>query len=289
MLPTAEFRHRENTWVIAFVLLCAAMLTADLSARQNVRTYVVGAADVLAISVFDQPQLTGHYTVQSDGTFTFPFLGSVKAGGATVQQIESDIRTRLAGGYLKSPQVSVSIDQYRSQQIFVMGEVRQPSGLTYTGSMTLLEALARAGSLTENAGSEALVLRRPDAVSPPDASALARAQSSPDAKTIRVDLRLLQTGRLSDDVALQPGDTIFVPKAELIFVSGQVARPGQFTYQAGMTVRQAITLAGGVTDRGSTRRIQIVRQLNSVETTVRADLKDPIKAGDTVVVRERFF
>ena len=285
----SDVHNRDNRWVSALVLLCGLILTTSVSARQNSRAYVIGPADVLAIAVFDQPQLTGRYTVQPDGTFTFPLVGAIKAGGSTVQEIEVDIRTRLAAGYLKSPQVSVSIDQYRSQQVFVMGEVRQPSGLPYTGPMTLMEALARAGSLTERAGTEALVLRRPDAVSPPDASSLARAQASLDSNNIRVDLRSLQAGKLSEDVVLRPGDTVFVPKAQSIFVSGQVNRPGEFTYQTGMTVRQVIALAGGVTDRGSTRRIQIVRQVDGVETTVRADLKDSIKGGDTVVVRERFF
>jgi len=289
MISGSDFHHRDNRRVSAVVLLCGLILATNVSARQNTRAYVVGPADVLAIAVFDQPLLTGRYTVQPDGTFTFPLVGAIKAGGNTVQEIEVDIRTRLAAGYLKSPQVSVSIEQYRSQQVFVMGEVRQPTGLPYTGPMTLMEALARAGSLTERAGTEALVLRRPDAVSPPDAGSLARAQSSPDSNSIRVDLRSLQAGKLSEDVVLRPGDTVFVPKAQSIFVSGQVNRPGEFTYQTGMTVRQVIALAGGVTDRGSTRRVQIVRQVNGVETTLRADLKDSIKGGDTVVVRERFF
>jgi polysaccharide export outer membrane protein len=289
MISGSDFHRRDNRRVSAVVFLCGLILATNVSARQNSRAYVVGPADVLAIAVFDQPLLTGRYTVQPDGTFTFPLVGAIKAGGNTVQEIEVDIRTRLAAGYLKSPQVSVSIEQYRSQQVFVMGEVRQPTGLPYTGPMTLMEALARAGSLTERAGTEALVLRRPAAVSPPDAGSLARAQSSPDSNSIRVDLRSLQAGKLSEDVVLRPGDTVFVPKAQSIFVSGQVNRPGEFTYQTGMTVRQVIALAGGVTDRGSTRRVQIVRQVDGVETTLRADLKDSIKGGDTVVVRERFF
>ena len=289
MILGSDLRNRDRRRIGAAVVLCGLIVTINVSAGQNPAAYVIGPADVLAIAVFDQPQLTGRYTVQPDGTFTFPLVGAIKAGGSTVQEIEGAIRTRLAAGYLKSPQVSVSIEQFRSQQVFVMGEVRQPSGLPYTGPMTLMEALARAGSLTERAGAEALIIRRPDAVAPPDASSLARAQSSPDSNNIRVDLHSLQAGKLSEDIVLRPGDTVFVPKAQSIFVSGQVNRPGEFTYQTGMTVRQVIALAGGVTERGSTRRIQIVRQVEGVETTVRAELKDSIKGGDTVVVRERFF
>jgi len=86
--------------------------------------YIVGANDVLTVTVFDQPQLSGKYIVQADGTFNFPLLGRLKAGGLSMQVLENELRDRLLkGGFLKQPQVTVSVDQYRSQQIFVMGEV----------------------------------------------------------------------------------------------------------------------------------------------------------------------
>ena len=86
-----------------------------------------------------------------------------------------------------------------------------------------------------------------------------------------------------------PGDTIFVPRAESVFVSGLVRTAGEYVIRKGMTVRQVLALAGGVTERGSTRRIQIIRQVDGVETTVGANLQDAVRAGDTIVVRERFF
>jgi polysaccharide export outer membrane protein len=253
--------------------------------------YVVGPNDVLAITVFDQPQLTGKYIVQEDGTFTFPLLGRLKVGGLALQAVENDVRDRLAKGYLKQPQVGVSVEQYRSQQIFVMGEVRQPGSLQFTGSMTLIEALARAGSTTERAGLEAVIVRAPEGGGPPDATALAlqTAKNTGDANAIRVNLETLQMGALSQNVMLRSGDTVFVPRAETVFVSGQVNRPGEYVIRPGMTVRQVLSLAGGVTDRGSTRRIQIIRQAEGKEATVGADLQDKVRSGDTVLVRERFF
>src|SRR4029077_8263540 len=112
-----------------------------------------------------------------------------------------------------------------SQQIFVMGEVRVPGSLQFTGSMTLIEALARAGSTTDRAGLEAVIVRSADeGATPPDAAALARAQGSNDANVVRVNLETLQAGALSQNVMLRSGDTIFVPRAETVFVSGQVYR-----------------------------------------------------------------
>ena len=252
--------------------------------------YVVGANDGLMVTVFDQPQLTGRYVVQADGTFTFPLLGRLQVGGLTLQAVENQLRERLSKGYLKDPQVGVSVDQYRSQQIFVMGEVRSPGSLQFTGSMTLIEALARAGSTTDRAGLEAVIVRSPQEGSvPADAATLARAQASNDENAMHINLETLQRGALSQNVMLRSGDTIFVPRAESVFVSGQVNRPGEYVIRAGMTVRQVLSLAGGATDRGSTRRIQIIRQVDGKETTVGADLQDKVKNGDTVLVRERFF
>jgi polysaccharide biosynthesis/export protein len=256
---------------------------------QPAADYRVGPNDVLAITVFDSPQLTGRYMVQADGSFTFPLLGRVNVGGLTVQAVENQVRETLAKGYLKNPQVGVSVEEFRSQQVFIVGEVRQPGILQFTGSMTMIEALARAGSTTERAGVEAVIVRTPDGVSPPDAAVLARAQKGDDTNVIRVNLETLQTGTLSQNVTLRSGDTIFVPRADTVFVSGQVYRPGEYTIRAGMTVRQVLALAGGVTDRGSTRRIQIIRHTDGKEATIGADQQDIVRGGDTILVRERFF
>src|SRR6185295_7780201 len=96
------------------------------AAAQSVVDYVIGPQDVLLIQVFDQPDLGGKYTVETDGTFTFPMVGRVKAGALTLRGFERELKARLADGYFKNPQITVAIEQYRSQRVFVMGEVRQP-------------------------------------------------------------------------------------------------------------------------------------------------------------------
>jgi polysaccharide export outer membrane protein len=249
------------------------------------RLYVVGTNDVLAITVFNQPQLSGKFAVEADGTFAYPLLGRVVAGGLSVRAIEDNVRERLAARYLANPQVSVTIDQYRSQQVFVMGEVRQPGPLQFTGSMTLIEALSRAGSTTERAGMEVVIVHSSNGA--PATIPAPGALNETD--TIRVNLQNLQRGAITQNSPLRPGDTIFVPRAETVFVSGQVKNPGEYVIRSQMTVRQAITLAGGITDRGSTRRIQIIRIVDDKETTIDVDQQKPIQPGDTIVVRERFF
>jgi polysaccharide biosynthesis/export protein len=103
----------------------------------------------------------------------------------------------------------------------------------------------------------------------------------------RVNLRDIEAGKLSENVVIRDGDTIFVPKAERFFVIGQVRNPGSFVHERGMTVLQAISLAGGVTDRGSNRRVRIVRIVDGKKQEFDVNPTDPVEPGDTVVVRQR--
>jgi polysaccharide export outer membrane protein len=121
--------------------------------------YVVGSQDVLTVTVFNEPQLSGRFRVENDGQFNYPFLGRIHAGGATVAEIATNVKTNLADGYLRDPQVTVDLELFRSQNVFVMGEVRAPGRYTFTGSVSLVEALAQAGSTAPTAGSEILILR----------------------------------------------------------------------------------------------------------------------------------
>ena len=121
--------------------------------------YTIGPQDVLTIMVYDQADLSGKFPVDADGSLTFPLLGRVSAGGMTLRALEEDLRKRLADGYLRNPQVSVSIEQYKSQRIFVMGEVRAPGAYQLTGEMTIIEAIARAGSTTPQAADEVMIVR----------------------------------------------------------------------------------------------------------------------------------
>jgi polysaccharide export outer membrane protein len=267
-------------------LLLIALQTAA-PATTDPGLYVVGANDVLTVTVFNQPQLSGKFGVEADGTLAFPLLGRLAVGGLSIRAVEDEIRRRLAGGYVKDPHVSVTMEQYRSQQIFVMGEVQRPGSLQFTGAMTLIEALARAGSTTEKAGAEAVIVRSHAADSAPPASPAAVEGANAD--TIHVNLRSLQTGELTQNIALRPGDTVFVPRAETVFVLGQVRNAGEFVLRSGMTVRQVLALAGGMTERGSSRRVQIIRTVAGKEVTTDVNLQTKVQPGDTIMVRERLF
>lgn len=256
-------------------------LAVNLPAARAQTGYVVGVQDVLAITVYDHADLTGKFQVESDGMFTFPLIGRVAAAGLTVRALEADLTRLLADGYLKRPQVSISVDQYRSQRITVMGEVRSPGAYPYTGDMTLIDALTRAGSPTGAAGSEVLIVRQPH-------GGPASGEDG-DEETIRVDLTELLGGSLARNVQLQPGDLVIVPRMEAVYIAGQVRSPGAYPVERGTTVLQALSLAGGVTERGSTGRIRIIRFVDGKKKEMKAKLDDVVEPGDTIVVPERFF
>lgn len=241
--------------------------------------YIVGSQDVLTVTVFGEAELSGKYTVEQDGTFTFPQIGRVKAGGMTLRSLEQDLKNKLADGYLKNPQVAVAIENYRSQRILVLGEVRSPGEYQLTGEMTLLSALARAGATTPTAGREATIVRtRKNPKAGEDATEI-----------IKVDLGDLQAGDISLNVSLQDGDTINVPKAQSVFVAGQVKSPGAYAVEPGTSVLQVLSLAGGLTERGSDSRIRVQRTVEGKKVEVSVKLTDVVKPGDTIIVRERFF
>jgi polysaccharide export outer membrane protein len=264
----------------------AWVLVLQLAPCAEQPDYLVGAQDVLTITVWDQADLSGKFTVEADGTFTFPLIGRIKAGGLGLRAIEAELRRLLSDGYFKNPQVSVAVEQYRSQRVFVVGEVRSPGTYSLTGNMTLIEALSRAGSTTAGASGEAVIARLGTGASEIGAAA----PDASDAETVRVDLAALQSGALDKNIALRDGDTIYVPRAETIYVFGQVKNPGMYPLQqADTTVLQALSLAGGVTPRGATNRVRVVRLVDGRETQVKVKLGDVVRAGDTVIVPERFF
>jgi polysaccharide export outer membrane protein len=246
--------------------------------------YVVGAQDVLKVSVFDEPQLSGTFRVDTDGSFTYPFVGRVKAVGQTLRAIEAELAKMLGDGYVRNPQVSIEVEQFRSRSIFVVGEVRSPGRIPLSGDMTLIEALAQAGSTTATAGSELLILH---AVDPRGEPPQGESGAIPASRTTRVDLTDLQSGKLASNIVLREGDTIFVPKAERFFVTGHVRNPGAFTWERGITVLQAMSLAGGLSDRGSNRGIKVIRIVGGQKKELSVKLTDLLEAGDTLVVRQR--
>jgi polysaccharide biosynthesis/export protein len=249
--------------------------------------YVVGANDVLGVKVFGEPELSANYPVDGDGTITFPFLGRVPVSGKSVQEVEYAITRLLADGWVKNPQISAVITSYRSRSIYVIGEVRSPAKYNIEGQTTLLEVIAQAGSFTANAAQTIIVQRYKEGLTGVVAGTPVAPGDPRGAEILRVSREDLSEGRLQANIILQDGDTIFVPTAEKFYVMGYVKTPGQYVLQPGMTVRQAISVAGGLTERGSDRRLKLIRKVNGKDVELDAEMSDLIRANDTIRVPQR--
>ena len=283
---------------IALVLILAALAPGQLQASaQAVATppapspvaapappeadtnYRVGAQDVIRVRIYGEDKLSGNIRIDNDGSFPFEYLGRVKAEGLTTTQIEAYLAKALGDGYLRNPQVSVEVVEYRSQNVFVTGEVRSPNKYSLQANSTLMDALTLAGSVTANAGNWVQITHARQGVETLGPSASAEYD-------LRVNLRDIQTGK-AQNIRMRDGDTIFVPKAERVWVVGQVRNPHGIIFDEGMTVFEAIAAAGGITEKGSNSRIKIIRLENGQRKEIDAKQTDVLKPGDQVQVQTR--
>ena len=271
--------------VCSALLLWAFAPTLSLVAtEQDAQDYVIGPRDILRIEVFNQPDLSGHYTVEIDGSLSFPLVGRLVAAQQTVRSFEEQLLESLSPGYFKNPRVSVAVAEYKSRQVFIIGAVRQPGAYPLAGSMSVIELLALAGGRTQFGSGEALALR-----GGPEATGPVLPTESDGASKLRLDLEALEDGDLSQNVSLRHGDTIFVLQTEVVYVFGEVRNPGQYPIRSGMTVLQALALAGGATEFAALNRIRIVRSVDGEQKERHVQLGVEVGPNDIVRVPVRYF
>jgi polysaccharide export outer membrane protein len=252
----------------------SSSVAAQTPAAQTPSTYRIGPRDHLLITVAGEDDLTGKFPVDADGTFTYPYLNRVKAAGLTAAELQGQLVTLLRNGYLRNPQVRVEVDLFRSQSVMVIGEVRQAGKIAMTGpTMSLLEALVAAGSPTAQASTEIIVRRR--------------SVDGKEGEEVRVSRKDLELGKT--DVIVRDGDIINVPQAQRFYVDGYVRNPGYYVLEPGITVQQAIALAGGLAERGSDRGITATRSVNGKNVSVDVKLEDQVQGNDVIRIRQRFF
>ncbi|MEJ2697010.1 MAG: SLBB domain-containing protein [Candidatus Sulfobium sp.] len=240
--------------------------------------YIVGEGDVLQITVYDHPDLTTTVRVSGEGTVIFPLIGHVKISGLTVSEVSRKIAGLLSDGYIVLPQVTVFIKEFRSQKATIMGQVKNPGLYELKGYTTFLEVLSKAGDLTKDAGDKAIVKRKPGSAGKKE-------------KIITIDLkRLIEMGDTSQDIPIVDGDSIYIPKAGVFYVTGEVRKPDAYKFEEGTTVLKAITMAGGFTDKASTGRVKVIRNENGKDDVIEdVKMDQTVLPDDVIVVPESFF
>ncbi|HVL67934.1 MAG TPA: polysaccharide biosynthesis/export family protein [Vicinamibacterales bacterium] len=272
-----------KTILLSMVVLLAQAATPPLPQRNA--EYVVGTQDVLSIVVHNQEEMTRRdgYPVEADGTIDFPLIGRITVAGLTTRQIQETIKEKLiSGGFYTNVSLSVTVKEYRSQSVLVNGSVRTPGVVQLTGVGSLTEAISKAGHFTPDAGQHVIIVRGRGQDGPALLS-----EARPEDKII-VDRADIETGKASS-ILVRDGDTIFVPRAAEYYVSGQVRTPNAYIYKPNLTVIQAITIAGGYTDRAAKNRIQIERVIDGRPKKLKVKESDFVQPGDTIHVPARWW
>lgn len=242
--------------------------------------YTVSTGDVLIITVYDNDDLKTTVRVSDEGTIVVPLLGKVMVKGLSITHISEKLTAMFADGYLKNPQVNVFIEEYRGQKVVILGQINQPGLYELQGTTSLLELLSKAGGVTTDAGSKAIIKRK----APKDKSA------SNDIVVVDM-INLLEKGDLSQNIPILDGDNIFINKAGFFYVTGEVKKPDSYKLEPQMTMIQAISKAGGFSGKADKNSVKIYREQESKEKiTLEAVKPDAlIMENDVIVIPESFF
>jgi polysaccharide export outer membrane protein len=238
--------------------------------------YLIGADDVLQIKVYGYDDLSTSERVSENGRIIFPLIGEVEVGGQTEFEVARKITQLLGqGGFIQNASVSVTVYEYKNQQVSVLGQVKAPGIYILKSKITLIDMIAMAGGLAELADDRVIITRQIDG----------------KAAKQEVNLRTtLESPQNSQPVFVERGDVIYVPKAPMFYIYGEVQRSGSFRLEPNMTVAQAVSLGGGLTPRGTLRDIVIKRHdANGVAKEIEVELSDSVLKDDVIVIDERLF
>lgn len=258
------------------LLLILSFLILPFSLQAAERDALLGAGDVLRISVFEQPDLSLEVRVGESGTITFPLIGEVGVGGLSTAAAERKIATALeSGGFLRNPHVSIIVTQLQSQQVSVLGQVGRPGRYPIEGSRSLADILALAGGLAPDAG---------------DLVTLINTENGKPSRHV-IDLpQMMRSADLTENIKIGSGDIVYVEKTNRFYIYGEVQRPNQYRLERSMTVLQALSAGGGLTARGTERGVKIKRRnAQGVIDIIDAKHDDLVLPDDVIYVKESWF
>lgn len=259
---------------VQWIVLCALSVLLLTNAEAGGQ-YLLGAGDSVSINVYQQEDLNVSARVGPEGTIAYPLLGSVKIGGLTPEAAGQKIARLLEdGGFIKHPQVSLNVSAFVSQQVAVLGQINNPGNYPLEGESGILDILARAGGVTKEAADVITVVKKEGG------------------KSVKhqIDLKRFYEGDMSEDIQITAGDVVLIPKMDTFYIYGEVKSPGIYRLERGMTTMQALSVGGGLTERGSLSGIKVNRrQADGEMKKISVELTDPLHPDDVVYVKERLF
>lgn len=268
------------------------------SGNSDAEDYRIGPLDLLEITVFQAPELSPTVRVSGSGEISLPLLGDVQAAGLTTKNLEFVLQELLRRSYMKDPHVSVFVKEMQSHPVSVFGAVKKPGVFQIGSPKTLVEVLSMAEGLAEDAGDTVVIMRGAGltgTVQPEPDSLLTQAKSSrsgsaasstshaPEANTVEANLKnLLESGDPRHNVIVFPGDVVKVARAGVVYVEGEVKKPGGFMLKTNenISVLQAVAMAEGLTHTAAKSHARIMRtdEATGARTEIAINL-DKILAG----------
>lgn len=265
--------------LIKLLLLAAiSLVIANASVAQTKSSdYQLGAGDSIKISVFQNPDLTVETRVAESGTVTYPLIGAVQLGGLTIADAEQAIAAKLReGGFVQKPQVNILLTQVKGNQVSVLGLINRPGRYPIeTGNTRVSDMLATAGGAV-SVGADIIIL-----------SGIRDGQ--PFRKEIDIPAIFMQ-GKIDQDIVVAAGDVIYVHRAPVFYIYGEVQRAGSYRLERDMTVLQGLAQGGGLTMRGTERGLRVHRRNANGEITIITPAKtDYLQPDDVLYVQESLF
>ena len=239
--------------------------------------YRLAAGDMIRISVYQSADLTLETRLTEAGTISYPLLGTVALAGLTISEAEKRIADGLrSGNFVKQPQVSIAVQQVRGNQVSVLGQVGKPGRYPLeTGNVQLTDMIATAGGIVGTGADQIVVV------------------GTRNGQPYRVEIDLPSVfgpNRRANDLMLQNGDVIWVDRAPMIYMYGEVQKPGSLRLERGMTVMQALAASGGLTQRGTERGLRVHRRdAQGQVRVIEPAMTDRLQADDIVYIRESVF
>jgi polysaccharide biosynthesis/export protein len=255
----------QETSALNDQFFAAAQISSDPS------DYLLGAGDLLQVTVFESQELNSKVRVSSRGHITLPLLGQVDIKGLSARETEILIEKLYDERYLRNPNVSVFVEEHFSQRITLMGQFKNPGTYDYSTRMRLMDVMALGGGLNDQAGRVAQVRRMGSSADDPGG-------------TLMIDLdKMIREGQDELNIQINGGDVVFVPEAGMFFVDGAVRKPGAYHIRRRTNLSEALSLAGGMAPYANSDQVILVRHLGDGERQVLELSMDEREVQETLI------
>jgi polysaccharide biosynthesis/export protein len=259
-----------------FLMLCVITIQLPMVILPASAADIIGPDDLLRIAVYGHDDLKTETRVAADGRLTFPLIGEVVATGKSSIELERVLAAKLSeGGFIHSPQVSVVVLEHVSQYVSVLGYVNKPGRYPLESSNSIVDVIAMAGGVSEAGDKKVLLTRIVDSIQ----------------QKFELNLRdYLENPEITPAFKMQQGDSVYVPKAPMFYIYGQVQRPGGYPLEPDLSIVKALSIGGGLTPRGTESGIIVKRKdAKGVLQEIEVELVSEVLKDDVIYVGERWF